>query len=257
MRPLPFKEIRTLGDRLRLLRTLFGLTQDEVASQTGLGQGTLTKLERDVYEPEAAVLERIGQLFSAARPYVVYGDPPLFIRRWVFCELLLYGKSRGVRQHLRDGGLAAIIHHLATVSFARRCFRSSTRPGIYVMPDEGSHHIVLRTDDRDSVDRALSAAGVLSELLPDEVASVISRLYDAARGAGDRERLGQVLSEITSHKLQAFFGVLGPDDMVTRATILAAAPRWRLILEYCRQIGAREADLADALKAYPTWREIG
>jgi transcriptional regulator with XRE-family HTH domain len=258
MKRLPFDKIETFGERLRLLRTLFQITQEQLASHTGLLQGTLTKIERDVYTPDQRIIERIGAFFHATGAYLQYGEPPIFTKKLAFCDLSLSGPGSlvGFRQFLREGGLATAVSHLAEVDRIKRCLKSPGRRGTYVISYQNRQHIIIRTDNTASVDRALVAKGVSMEILSDEgVVRDTSRMYVYRRAMDDQGSLSEKLSSVINERLRKFFGTFSADDVLTQAAILEATPKWRLIVSFCRRIGAQEADLVQAAKEYPTLPE--
>ena len=258
MKRLPFDKIETFGERLRLLRTLFQITQEQLASHTGLLQGTLTKIERDVYTPDQGIIDRIGTFFQVTEAYLQYGEAPIFVKRLAFCDLFLNGPGSlvGFRQFLREGGLATAVSHLAEVDRIKRCLKSQGRRGTYVISYQNRQHIIIRTDNTASVDRALLAKGVSVEILSDEgVIRDTSRMYVYRRATDDQGSLSEKLSSMINERLRKFFGTFSADDVLTQAAILEATPKWRLIVSFCRRIGAREADLVQATKEYPTLQE--
>jgi transcriptional regulator with XRE-family HTH domain len=259
MKRLPFDKIETFGERLRLLRTLFQITQEQLASHTGLLQGTLTKIERDVYTPDQGIIDRIGAFFQVTEAYLQYGEAPIFVKRLAFCDLFLSGPGSlvGFRQFLREGGLATAVSHLAEVDKVKRCLKSQGRRGTYVISYQNRRHIIIRTDNTASVDRALLAKGVGVEILSDEgVVRDTSRMYVYRRAKDDDQgSLSEKLRSMINERLRKLFGAFSPDDVLTRAAILEATPKWRLIVSFCRRIGAREADLVKATKEYPTLQE--
>jgi transcriptional regulator with XRE-family HTH domain len=258
MKRLPFDKIETFGERLRLLRTLFQITQEQLASHTGLLQGTLTKIERDVYTPDQGIIDRIGAFFQVTEAYLQYGEAPIFIRRLAFCDLFLNGPRSqvGFRQFLKEGGLATVVSHLAEVDRIKRCLKSEGRRGTYVISYRSLHHIIVRTDNTVFIDRALLAKGVRLEILSDEtVVRETSRIYTSSNVVDDQDSLSKKLGSVISEPLRKFFGTFSADDILTQATILEATSKSGLILSFCRRIGAREADLVQALKEYPTLQE--
>lgn len=170
MKRLPLEKIETFGERLRLLRTLFQITQEQLGSHTGVLQGTLTKIERDVYTPDQGIIDRIGAFFQVTKAYLRYGEAPIFVKRLPFCDLFLNGPGSlvGFRQLLREGGLATAVSHLAEVDRIKRCFKSEGRRGTYVISYQNLHHIIIRSDNMTTIDRALLAKGVSVEILSDE-----------------------------------------------------------------------------------------
>lgn len=100
------------------------------------------------------------------------------------------------------------------------------------------------------------AKGVRLEILSDEtVVRETSKIYTSSNVVDDQDSLSKKLGSVISEPLRKFFGTFSADDILTQATILEAAPKSRLILSFCRRIGAREADLVQALKEYPTLQE--
>ncbi len=253
MKRLPFDKIETFGERLRLLRTLFQITQEQLASHTGLLQGTLTKIERDVYTPDQGIIDRIGAFFQVTEAYLQYGEAPIFIKRLAFCDLFLNGPRSqvGFRQFLKEGGLAAVVSHLVEVDRIKRCLKSDGRRATYVISYQNRHHIIIRTDNMTAVDRVLLTKRVKAEVLPDEaVVKDVSRIYAVRRDADDRRSLSEKAGELINDRLRKFFGTFSADDVLTQAGILEATPKWRLIVSFSHRIGAREADLARATREY-------
>jgi transcriptional regulator with XRE-family HTH domain len=258
MKRLPLEKIETFGDRLRLLRTLFQITQEQLASHTGLLQGTLTKIERGVYTPDQDIIERIGTFFHVSEGYIQYGEAPIFIKRLAVCDLFLNGPRSqvGFRQFLKEGGLATIVSHLAGVDRIKRCLRSEGRLGTYLITYRSLHHIIIRTDSMTSIERALSVKGVRMQVLADDtIVRDVSRVYTVRREADDRRPLSGKAGAQINERLRKFFGTFSMDDVLTQSAILDSTPKWRLILNFSRRIGAREADLVQAAKEYTTSQE--
>ncbi len=258
MKRLPFGSIDTFGERLRLLRTLFQITQEQLASHTGLLQGTLTKIERDVYTPDQGIIDRIATFFQVTEAYLQYGEAPVFTKRLAFCELLLMGPRSqvGFRQFLKEGGLAAVVRHLAVVDKIEACHRAEGRVATYLISYQNRHHIVIRTDSATSVERALLERGVDVGVFPDEgFVRDVSKVYAVRRNPDDRQSVSEKASGMIDKRLRKFFGAFSADDVLTQSIILEATPKWKLILGFAGRIGAREADLARATKEYAISRK--
>ncbi len=50
----------TLGRRLRVLRVGAGLRQVELAARSGVGQSTITRIERDLHMPHRSTLKALA-----------------------------------------------------------------------------------------------------------------------------------------------------------------------------------------------------
>lgn len=56
------KEVKTVGDKIRKIRTKLGLTQDQLARQCDIPYTTLTKLESNVItKPTIQTVEKIAK----------------------------------------------------------------------------------------------------------------------------------------------------------------------------------------------------
>lgn len=78
-----------LGDKLKQLRILKGLTQEELANRAELSKGFISLLERDLTSPSIATLSDIlqclgstlGDFFSAdPEEQIVFGPPDYFVK---------------------------------------------------------------------------------------------------------------------------------------------------------------------------------
>ena len=140
--------------------------------------------------------------------------------------------------------------HLLTQPFVH------AHAGIYAISYQNLHHIIIRSDNMTAIDRALLAKGVSVEILSDEgVIRDTSRMYVYRRAMDDQGSLSEKLSGMINVRLRKFFGTFSADDVLTQAAILEATPKWRLIVSFCRRIGAREADLVQATKEYSTLQQ--
>ena len=56
--------MKTLGDKLRVLRTSKGLTQEGMAEELGLSLPGYSKLERNITDPSLSRLTQIAKIFN-------------------------------------------------------------------------------------------------------------------------------------------------------------------------------------------------
>src|ERR1019366_5496156 len=89
-RPAPSVRLRRLAAQLRDLREARGLTQEDVARQTGKDRSTLYRLETAQQRPQRATLIQLLDLYQAGAP-----------RRGELLTLLREASQRGWMQHRR------------------------------------------------------------------------------------------------------------------------------------------------------------
>lgn len=68
-------EPRTLGWRIRHLRSRAGLRQTHVAEKVGLSRGSITNIEADRQEPTVATLVTLSELFGVSVGALVGTEP--------------------------------------------------------------------------------------------------------------------------------------------------------------------------------------
>src|ERR1039458_3920144 len=88
--PPPPARLRRLAAQLRDLREARGLTQEDVARQTGKDRSTLYRLETAQQRPQRATLIQLLDLYQAGEP-----------RRGELLTLLREASQRGWMQHRR------------------------------------------------------------------------------------------------------------------------------------------------------------
>lgn len=243
----------TFGHRLRYLRTLFAITQEEVAGLTGIFQGNLTKVENNTYIPDVRVIERVAECFHTTLEYLRYGEGPLFTNKLAICDLAPSDRRTRRKALLRGGNdFIPLGSHLVKVDRLRRCLYTVGRRPIYVISYNRHpiYHVIIRTESLIFIDDPYG--GVKFDALPDEMADSLSKLftYWDVRYADDPESAISGLGALIDDNLKSLFGPFTGDDIVSRAVILSRMPKSKLILDFCRKIRAKEADLAQALKDY-------
>lgn len=66
---------QVIADRLKLLRTSYGLSQQEFAKKVGLSQSAISQFEKAERMPSTAALESIANAFSLPFADLIAGQP--------------------------------------------------------------------------------------------------------------------------------------------------------------------------------------
>lgn len=68
------QEGETLGDRIRNLRIIHGMSQDDLAKAVGVSNRTVSTWERDARMPRMGPIEKMVKLFNVSKPYLMLGQ---------------------------------------------------------------------------------------------------------------------------------------------------------------------------------------
>lgn len=74
MLDFPAQEDETLGDRIRNLRIIHGMSQDDLAKAVGVSNRTVSTWERDARMPRMGPIEKMVKLFNVSKPYLMLGQ---------------------------------------------------------------------------------------------------------------------------------------------------------------------------------------
>lgn len=69
--------------RIKLLRLLFGLTQDELVSLAGISRPSLVNYEQGEYNPIDDIVIRLADIFDVEPGYLRYGSPMIRNHVWI------------------------------------------------------------------------------------------------------------------------------------------------------------------------------
>ena len=64
----------TLGEKVKLRRTLLGISQPELAHQTGISQPYVSGIENGNYTPTAKILGVLAKSLKCTTDYLVYDE---------------------------------------------------------------------------------------------------------------------------------------------------------------------------------------
>jgi len=69
-----------LGERIRARRVEKGLTQQQLADRIGKGVGSVSRYERDEFEPRSAVLRRLAEALGCSVDFLITGTKERRVR---------------------------------------------------------------------------------------------------------------------------------------------------------------------------------
>lgn len=65
--------METVGDRLKELRTITKMTQQEVADAIGKSKGNISGYEKGSFEPSASTIVKLSECFNISTDYILKG----------------------------------------------------------------------------------------------------------------------------------------------------------------------------------------
>lgn len=71
------------GHRIKLMRLLFGMTQEELASLAGISRPSLINYEQGGYSPIDDIVIRLAKIFGVEPGYLRYGSPLVKNQVWI------------------------------------------------------------------------------------------------------------------------------------------------------------------------------
>ena len=145
-----FNKIDSFGERLKLIRLCFQITQSELADLMRITQGTLTKIERGLFIPEKDVVENISDRFYLNPLYLRYGEAPIFTKKMIFGDFLISDRNRKL-QNLFSGDLIKkiVLYFLSKEQVHEGYMISGTSVyNVFVFASNlwDSHYLFFRTD---------------------------------------------------------------------------------------------------------------
>jgi transcriptional regulator with XRE-family HTH domain len=75
---MPLERKMKLAQRLRIIRTLKGLSQENIAHELGMSQSAYSQIERKAGECKFSTLERIAQVLGVSAAFLVDVDNPRY-----------------------------------------------------------------------------------------------------------------------------------------------------------------------------------
>ena len=145
-----FAKIDSFGERLKLVRLCFQITQSELADLIGNTQGTLTKIERNVFIPETDVVEKLSNLFSLNPLYLRFGEAPIFTKRMIFGDFLVADRNRKLQNLFSGEIIKKIFLYFLSKEEVYEAYMISGKPvyTAFILASElkSPHYLFFRTD---------------------------------------------------------------------------------------------------------------
>jgi len=158
-----FNKINSFGERLKLIRLFFQVTQSHLADLMDINQGTITKIERNKFEPKQYVIDKLSALFSLNALYLKHGRAPIFSKELVFCDFFISDRNKKFQNLLSEDAIETIILYLLSMEKIRHAYVISGKPvfDIFIFASylETPHYLCIRTDIKEgaSVKKTLEA----------------------------------------------------------------------------------------------------
>ena len=64
----------TLGEKVRLRRTLLGISQPKLSKQIGISQSYVSEIENGKHKPTADVLASLAKVLKCTTDYLIYDE---------------------------------------------------------------------------------------------------------------------------------------------------------------------------------------
>jgi transcriptional regulator with XRE-family HTH domain len=145
-----FNNIDTFGERLKFVRLFFQLTQIDLADLIDVQQGTLTKIERNVFLPEQNVIKKISDIFSLNPLYLRHGQAPIFTRELVFGDFFVTDRNRKLQNLLSGEAIEKIVLFLLNTEQVQEVYGISGKSvyDIFIFASSLNypHYLAFRSD---------------------------------------------------------------------------------------------------------------
>ena len=76
----------SVGERIKVLRTLNGLTQEALASLAGLNRASISCWESGAYNPSASKAQVIAKALNCSPAFLFFGDPAIERGAWAITD---------------------------------------------------------------------------------------------------------------------------------------------------------------------------
>jgi len=145
-----FNKIDSFGERLKLIRLYFQITQSELADLMRITQGTLTKIERGLFIPEKDVVENISDRFYLNPLYLRYGEAPIFIKKMIFGDFLISDRNRKLQNLFSGDIIKKIVLYFLSKEQVHEGYMISGKSvySVFIFASDlgHSHYLFFRTD---------------------------------------------------------------------------------------------------------------
>lgn len=256
---------QTVADRILLLCLMLGMSQQSIATITGIKLTVVNKAARGVYTPSIKVLRDIASGLKISEPWLVYGNGRIFSSRLV----LLTVESDRNPGHGQRTISPQEIRSLASYVFDKEgvgsCYivpdMRQTGKAYYVCACTAGHSVIFAADNltmpglnqllthRTDIETAVINA-------PSEEGHTVSKLYDAIKemyssgGAGDvvLNRLRDSVRGLIPD-LSKVLKNMGSQDVFVPGH-LAGNQRVRLLLKLFADLDVKKEEIQEAIEIY-------
>jgi transcriptional regulator with XRE-family HTH domain len=149
-------KIEKIGDRLKFLRVLFQLSQEQVAigSLARLRQATITKIERNLYFPDDKIINKLSLFLRVNNSYLQFGTAPIFDKLRCVCgDFFIAVRNRKFQNILTENYMEAVINHLVFTEIIEHCMIITKQHFHFLVlfsELKYPHCLIIRTDSNQS-----------------------------------------------------------------------------------------------------------
>jgi len=263
-------ETKTVGDRIKVLCSTLGISQQTIATLTGVKLTVINKAARNVYTPSIQVLRDIATGLMVSESWLAFGEGRIFPVPFVLLTVTVEsGKQPGGRSHMMSPHDA---HDLAEYVFGtesvRSCYvlRDVRRPDpvYYLCACDDLHCIIFAAD-------SFTGPGLDQLLLerPDIETVRVSAISDNDEQEQPAMDMYIAIAEMYSpaaamdlalEKLRESVKYLIPDlartlqsakvDDILSPGRLAARQKVHLLVKYFEDLNVEEEDIDAAARIY-------
>lgn len=76
----------SIGERIKVLRVLNGLSQEDLASLSGINRASISCWEGDTYSPSPSKMQQLAKILGCSPAYMVFGEPCIESAMWILSD---------------------------------------------------------------------------------------------------------------------------------------------------------------------------
>lgn len=263
-------ETKTVGDRIKVLCSVLGISQQTIATLTGVKLTVINKAARNVYTPAIQVLRDIATGLMVSESWLALGEGRIFPGPFVLLTATVEsGRQPGGRSQMMSARDAHdLVEYLFDAEGVESCsvVRDARQPDplYYVCRSQQDAFLVLLSDRLTSpgieallVEKNIEASRIsaVDEEEDEEPSPALniyislSELYLPNRYPGEALKKLRTGAEYLIPELAKTLEHLNPDDIVSPGR-LAANHKVQLLVKVFEELNVEEDDIEEAIKIY-------
>lgn len=264
-------ETKTVGDRIKVLCSVLGISQQTIATLTGVKLTVINKAARNVYTPAIQVLRDIATGLMVSESWLALGEGRIFPGPFVLLTATVEsGRQPGGRSQMMSAREAHdLVEYLFDAEGVESCsvVRDARRPDplYYVCHRSQQDAFLVLLSDR-LTSPGIEALLVEKNIETNRISAVdedgdedhspalniyisLSELYLPNRYPGEALKKLRTGAEYLIPELAKTLEHLNPDDIVSPGR-LAANHKVQLLVKVFEELNVEEDDIEEAIKIY-------